>query len=519
VDRKELQAALDDGGTLVIQGVVHLDRPLVVRAPVRIEGGLLLGPADVVLLDVQAPTTIVGTEVVRTGGFGHVIRTTSELRLDKVKVSGARNWSWEQARRPPLPTEWQGAGVFVTHQGSLKATALKVTGCTGAGVAAGGPVRWTRGAARSCRWGLFVSTGAAVVRDVSFTGNAEGVCQEGTGTAEIRRCRLVGNSVALAAAGPGRVLLLEGKVRGSQEVGVLAHCLGDVRIEDVSFTDNRVYAISASGWCDVVETGCTIEHADGNPVCVDDLARVSTGHGVSSWPPKTRVTLRDQLGRRTEPLRAEILRRCLERSSDFEDLRPHSDLLSRWGKRGLEWLEDDARELLWHAPLPGESKRVLRDPVGRIWFLTDQVLLSEGVRIEQGGSHVAIGEVIALASSGGLHLFELDGTPIATGTWPPGSGPVYRVDVVSRTEIQVHCVVGVGYDQHARQFTWHVADDTWSDAWTNTPSADGPHLHQVLQEAAWLGVSATEAGQAWCEGELGALALSCGVAVIVERRS
>ncbi len=519
MDRKELQAALNDGGTVVIDGVVHLDRALVVSTPVRIEGGLLLGPADVVLLDVQAPTTMVGTELVRTGGFGHVIRTTSALRLDKVRVAGARNWSWEHARRPPLPKEWQGAGVYVTHQGSLKATALKVTGCTGAGVAAAGSVRWTRGAARSCRWGLFVSTGVAVVRDVSFTGNGEGVSQEGPGTAEIRRCRLADNSVAVCAAGPGRIEVSGGKVRSSQEAGVLAHGLGDVKLSDVTFLANRSSDISAAGWSDVVEVGCSFESTDADRVSVDDLAQVTTSHPVQRWPPKIRVTLRDQLGRRTELDRAEILRRCLERSRDFEDLRPHADLISRWGIRGLAWLEDGARELLWHAPLPGEKKRVLRDPTGRIWFLTDQVLITDGVRIEQGGTHMAIGEVIAVASGSGLHLFELDGTPIATGAWSSGSGsgPVYRVDVVGRNEIQAHCVVGMGLDRHARQFTWHVANDSWTDAWTNTPSADGPYVSEVLEEAAWLGVTSSEVDQAWCEEDLGALALSCDVAVIVKR--
>ena len=49
--RKELQRALDAGGTVVIEGMVNIDRPLVVTKETRIEGGLLIGEADVVLLD------------------------------------------------------------------------------------------------------------------------------------------------------------------------------------------------------------------------------------------------------------------------------------------------------------------------------------------------------------------------------------------------------------------------------------------------------------------------------------
>jgi hypothetical protein len=79
VKRKELQRALDLGGTVVIEGVVRVDRPLVVTKKTRIEGGLLIGEADGMLLDVQAPTTIVGTEVARTGGFGHGIQRFQQL--------------------------------------------------------------------------------------------------------------------------------------------------------------------------------------------------------------------------------------------------------------------------------------------------------------------------------------------------------------------------------------------------------------------------------------------------------
>ena len=518
MDRRQLQAALDRGGTVAIDGVVRIDRSLVVSVPVRIEGGLLLGPADAVLLDVQAPATLAGTELVRTGGFGHVLRTTSELRLDTVTVSGARSWAWEQHRRPPPPTEWHGAGVFVTAQGSLKATGLHVSGCTGSGVAAAGPTRWTRGSARSCRWGLWVSSGDAAVRDVTFAGNGSGVGQSGAGTLDARRCRFTANTNGLDASGPGRVEVSGGSVRDSLVVGISGDLLADLRIDAVSFVTNGVSDISAAGWCDVEETGCTVERADGTAVRVDDVARVTSSLPVLRSPLHLRRALQGHLDRMTGADRAEIVRRSLGRSDTVEDLRRFEGLVGGWGAKGIAWLDDGQREVLWMADLPGTKHRILRDPADRIWFLSDGALVTEGVRIEPGGGHVAIGEVIALANGSGVRLYELDGTLVATAPAMTETGPIYRVDVVGRSAVQVHRVVGQGLDKHARQFTWNIAEDGWTDAYTNTPSETQPYLQQVLLDAPWLGVTSEFAKQAWADGDLGAIALACDLAVLVRRR-
>ena len=274
--RKDLQRALDAGGTVVIEGVVRVDRPLLVTKESRIEGGVLIGDADVVLLDVQAPTTIVGTEVARTGGFGHGIRTTSELVLDKVRVSGGRNWAWEKQRRPPLPTEGFGAGVFVASSGSLKAKGLVVSGCTGAGLTAEGPVRWTRGSARSCRWGLLCTSGATKVSRVSFRECSEGVFHDGRGDLSLKSCRIEENTVGLVAYGPGPTTVSGGSVKGNRASGVFAHLLGDLRLEGGAFEGNRSADIAACGWSDVKQTDCSLGEAG---VAIEDLARVDGERG------------------------------------------------------------------------------------------------------------------------------------------------------------------------------------------------------------------------------------------------
>ncbi len=513
----DLQAALDAGGTVVIDGVVRLDRSLVVSVPVRIEGGLLLGAADVVLLDVCAATTIVGTGLVRSGGFGHVIRTNSALKLDTVSVSGARNWAWEAHRRPPVPQEWHGAGVHVSPEGSLIASALTVTGCTGIGVSAGGDVRWTRGSASSCRWGLWTGSGAVVVREVSFVGNGAGIEQVGEGSVTAVRCRYRANAVGVAASGPGRVEVRGGSARENSENGVCARMLADVQIDGVAFLKPRGTEISATGWSDVIETGCTFKGGDGPPINIEDVARVATSLPAKTWSLDLRAALRGNLDRCFGPDRAEIVRRSLDRSDTVEDLRRFEVLVGRWGARGLAWLDDGQREVLWTADLPGPKHRILRDPAGRVWLLSDAALVTDGVRIEPGGSHVAIGEVIALADRREVRLYELDGAPITTAPPMTETGPIYRVDVVGRREVQVHRVVGNGPDQHARQFTWNVADAAWTSEYTNTPSEPLPCIEQVLQDAPWLGVTTEFAKQAWCDGDLGAIALACDMAVVVKR--
>ena len=510
--RAALQRALAQGGAVAIDGVVRVDKPLVIDRPTQITGGLLIGDADAVLLDVRAPSTLTGTELVRTGGFGHVLRTSADLTLKIVTLSGGRRRATHDGRRPAYPTEALGAGILVGAGAALRATTLHVSGCTGAGVHAVGSVRWTGGSARTCEWGLFAQGDARVSR-VTFDRCSLGIRQDaGVGGVQTSACRFLDNGVAVASNGPAPMLIRKGLIRTSQAGGVLAHVAADLTLDGVCFEGNREYSACAAGWASITAEGCSV--ADGDPGAKTFDAGLIAGWTAHHTPTDLKAALRSGLS--DTPARAALVAR-LGRSPELAAWVPVAEILVAWGPLGLDWLDGPGRRVVWHAPLSGHGRAIQRDVAGRIWLLSDDALITDGVRIAPGGHCFDVGALVAVAGRDGVALHGLDGAPLRALIPPAETAEIHAVRVVDANTVQAISDAGLGLDRHEVVITWELASGLATVAWTGEGRPPPVYLSERIESAPWLDLVAWDVHAVWHEGDVGAFILKGGHAVVVER--
>ena len=455
MNQKQLQTALNRGGTIHLDGVVRIGRTLVVKRPSRIEGGVLLGDADRALIDVRAELTIVGTEVARTGGYGHCIQTRAPLTLEKVIVSGGRSWALEGARRAPMPAEFVGAGVVVEQTGRLHASGLVVSGCTGAGVTAHGPVRWTRGRAHTCRRGVHVTAGDTVLSSVRFEACGVGVRHDGFGTLTTRSCRFDGCTLGAVLCGAGAARLKKGVMRGCAEAGVLAHVIADVVVDGVDVAEDT--ALVACGTSTITARKLATEP----PARTHDLG-VIEGLPSHAHPTDTEAMLRPLIRPALPAVRLMLLRRAFARTGTVDHLVSAEHLIVHWGDPAFDWIAHPSRTVLWSTHLDG-AHRIAVDARDRIWFSSSTSLITDGLRITPGGACLVAGEHLVLGRGGSVVALDLDGREVASHPLPSEARGLswLRLD---GDVVRGAYSAGERMDQYGRWFTWNIADGTWEES-------------------------------------------------------